>query len=466
MFVQDTAVYDAQGLLHGDIDTITGGFNSSHLDPVGYQGESGNYTDLETLHTASGLYTALSGPGGIYYNPQTGVGMARSRSGALNEYSDELNDLEPALHTAVVGVTGLVTGPVGAGLIDGEITYIETGNVKSAVIQGGSTAVVGLALGKAGGVIGGQLSRVIASRVAPKVAQIIAKVVRRGDNCFVAGTLVQMADNSTKPIEQVQVGDFVKSRNPKTGLTEAKRVDRTYVRTAPQVVTLSFADSLTHQVVDTFTCTPEHPFFVDGKGFVQAGDLGIGTSIVTRAGPCEALTAAAWSALPVSGTALLLGSDKTAGYRVYNLRVEDDHSYFVGTHEGGTCVHNADYPAINLEHIFHGEINASGRAVGFHHEGSIGNFGKARITAITDAPNAQGVYRGSVEIFDKTRGTWVAKGPLSSFFPKSWSRSKVLEEIRGAYKNKHLIDGKRWEGISPSGVRIGGYLDNSGGIME
>ena len=34
----------------------------------------------------------------------------------------------------------------------------------------------------------------------------------------------------------------------------------------------------------------------------------------------------------------------------------------------------------------------------------------------------------------------------------------------GTSETKHLIDGKRWEGISPSGVRIGGYLDNSGGI--
>ena len=56
-------------------------------------------------------------------------------------------------------------------------------------------------------------------------------MARRLGNCFVAGTPVQMANGTTRPIEQVKVGDFVKSRNPKTGQVEAKRVDRTWRRT-------------------------------------------------------------------------------------------------------------------------------------------------------------------------------------------------------------------------------------------
>ncbi len=117
---------------------------------------------------------------------------------------------------------------------------------------------------------------------APEAAEGLAGVSRlRGGHCFVAGTPVQMADGSTEPIERVQVGDRVKSRNSRTGVTEAKRVDRTYVRVAPQVLTLTFMDGAAHRA-QAFTCTPEHPFYVDGKGFVQAGDLGIGTSIVTR----------------------------------------------------------------------------------------------------------------------------------------------------------------------------------------
>ena len=173
---------------------------------------------------------------------------------------------------------------------------------------------------------------------APEAAEALAGVTR-GPHCFVPGTPVQMADGSTtKPIEQVRVGDLVKCRNPKTGQVEAKRVDRVYVRLAPQVLTLTFTDAATHQA-EAFTCTPEHPFYVNGRGFVKAEDLGIGTSLVTRAGPALTLSAVSRGAAPALG-----GQTHPAGIRVYNLRVEDDHSYFVGTLHGGTCVHNADYP--------------------------------------------------------------------------------------------------------------------------
>ena len=63
--------------------------------------------------------------------------------------------------------------------------------------------------------------------------------------------------------------------------------------------------------------------------------------------------------------------------------------------------------------------------------------------------------------------TWVAKASPSTFFPKSWSRGKVVEQIRGAFRNQIPTPGKPanyWEGISPSGVRIGGYLDSAGKI--
>nr|WP_240350896.1 RHS repeat-associated core domain-containing protein [Pectobacterium brasiliense] len=92
-------------------------------------------------------------------------------------------------------------------------------------------------------------------------------------------------------------------------------------------------------------------------------------------------------------------------------------------------------PKINAEHVFHGEINKKGKAIGFHHRASIGHEGKARISEITSGPNSQGVYRAKVEVFDKASGSWVNKGPESSFFPDSWSRQKVMSEIRGAYNN-------------------------------
>ena len=117
---------------------------------------------------------------------------------------------------------------------------------------------------------------------------------------------------------------------------------------------------------------------------------------------------------------------------------------------------------MNLRHIFHGEINQSGKAVGFHHRGSIGHQGRARIVRITKPPNVQGVYQAEVEIYDPNRGMWIIKETPSTFFPDSWSRAQVVAEIRGAFNNRMLTSGNYWEGISPGGVKIGGYLDNSG----
>ena len=109
VFVQDTAVYDSQGLLHADIDTLSGGFNSGHLDPVGYKGELGNYTDLETQRSVSGLYTALSGPGGVlYYDPLSGVAMARSEAARVNEYANNVNAVEPALPASATDRDGQI----------------------------------------------------------------------------------------------------------------------------------------------------------------------------------------------------------------------------------------------------------------------------------------------------------------------------------------------------------------------
>ena len=159
--------------------------------------------------------------------------------------------------------------------------------------------------------------------------------------CFVAGTPVQMADGTTIPIEQVKAGDWVKSRDPKTGVTEARRVLQTTVRQTGQVLTLALSDSKTGRQ-ETITTTGEHPFYVNGKGFVKAGDLGIGTSIVTRAGPALTLNHLTWQNAPAQSGIVLDGEAHPVGYAVYNLIVEGDHTYFVGITGGGAWVHNVD----------------------------------------------------------------------------------------------------------------------------
>ncbi|MDH3604030.1 MAG: EndoU domain-containing protein, partial [Candidatus Tectomicrobia bacterium] len=96
--------------------------------------------------------------------------------------------------------------------------------------------------------------------------------------------------------------------------------------------------------------------------------------------------------------------------------------------------------------MFQGEFNTRGKAVGFHHRGSIGHAGHARVVQVIDGPNAEGLYRARVEILDPTTGQWASKGQPSTFFPDVWSRARVLDEIRGAFRQRHLTRGHYWEG--------------------
>ena len=68
---------------------------------------------------------------------------------------------------------------------------------------------------------------------------------------------------------------------------------------------------------------------------MEAGSLGIGTSPVSRAGPLLSVQGVSWHRAQ-AGQSLLAAKP----YTVYNLTVEDDHTFSVGNAGGGTWVHN------------------------------------------------------------------------------------------------------------------------------
>ena len=86
-----------------------------------------------------------------------------------------------------------------------------------------------------------------------------------------------MADGTTKAVEQVQAGDQVLSRNPQTGETQASSVSTTTQKNAGCVLAVTLTDSVTGQR-ETVLASPEHPFYVQGQGFVPASMLAIGIS--------------------------------------------------------------------------------------------------------------------------------------------------------------------------------------------
>ncbi len=146
--------------------------------------------------------------------------------------------------------------------------------------------------------------------------------------CFAAGTpLVVGFDGSSRPIDEIEVNDLVLARNEfdPNGPLELKRVEEKFVRVAVVMELVIQGQSI--------KTTAEHPFFVPAQHrFVTAGELKAGDQLVSHDG--QLITVASVCSTEAVTT-------------VYNLRVADHHTYFVGGNEWGwdVWVHNANYAA-------------------------------------------------------------------------------------------------------------------------
>ena len=72
-----------------------------------------------------------------------------------------------------------------------------------------------------------------------------------------------------------------------------------------------------------------------------------------------------------------------------------------------------------------------------------------------------------MEVLNPTTNVWKEKGPMTTMFPDNWSVDKTKWEINGAWNSidfmtKTTKRGIRWEGTSPSGVKIEGILNKKG----
>jgi RHS repeat-associated protein len=136
---------------------------------------------------------------------------------------------------------------------------------------------------------------------------------------FEAGTQVITTDGP-KPIEQMELGDWVMAFDTEKGSTEPRQVTAGYRRTAARTITLTAADGT------SVVATLEHPFLHEDGQWIDAVDLQPGDKLQTA------------DAGPLTLIGVMAKDDQT---QVYNIEVEGLHTYLISTN--GWIVHNPNH---------------------------------------------------------------------------------------------------------------------------
>lgn len=201
--------------------------------------------------------------------------------------------------------------------------------IHEASIGGGGTKVGGSAAGKPAEVpVAGESPSSASKPMATEKPRVSLNVIQK--SCFTRGTLI-IGQYGSKRIEEYRsyadVGeacDWVVSRNENNDDCPLvlRRVLQSFERYS------HILDVCIHsRIIGT---TAEHPFFVQNKGWTTAQELQAGDEVRLMS-PGWAKVEEVW---------------ETGRYEVvYNLEVEEDHTYFVGGDDWGFAVwaHNARY---------------------------------------------------------------------------------------------------------------------------
>ncbi|MFC1704537.1 right-handed parallel beta-helix repeat-containing protein, partial [Candidatus Omnitrophota bacterium] len=138
------------------------------------------------------------------------------------------------------------------------------------------------------------------------------EIITTGGGCFLAGTKISMSDGSTKPIEEVQLGDMVLAYD--TVAREMKPNKVTELIRHPK-------ENVYYVVNGHLRVTPIHGMLSQGK-WVKMGDMRMGDTLTNIKGEDVPI----WSIVQVK-----------EWVDIYNLEVEPNHTYVAE----GYIVHNS-----------------------------------------------------------------------------------------------------------------------------
>lgn len=156
--------------------------------------------------------------------------------------------------------------------------------------------------------------------------------------CFPAGTKIHKLKNSIAKmknfqllppnrefeelvnIEDIKVNDYVLTKDDRTKKLHYKPVTELFLNKVELLFEIEFNNG---NLIQT---TWNHPFWIDGKGWIEAKDIKLEDRTIQISG--ESLSVISIKQVSVPST------------NVYNFEVDETHSYFVGT--DGVWVHNYD----------------------------------------------------------------------------------------------------------------------------
>ncbi|SBT91047.1 RHS repeat-associated core domain-containing protein [Streptomyces sp. DI166] len=156
----------------------------------------------------------------------------------------------------------------------------------------------------------------------------------QGAHSFTPGTLVLMSDGSTKPIEDVRIGDEIVVTDPKSGLTTTRTVVATIVTEDDKHFVDLTVSTKGSDSTSSLTATTTHPFWSPSEGaWVNAGDLKPGMTLRTASGTTAEV-------------------ERTHQYsrmqRTHDLTVDGIHTYYVLAGDTPLLVHNTNCPIASV----------------------------------------------------------------------------------------------------------------------
>jgi hypothetical protein len=172
--------------------------------------------------------------------------------------------------------------------------------------------------------------------------------------CFVGDTLVY-TNHGVSHIVDIVPGIMVLSRSEATGEIGYRRVVQKFDHGKRDVFGVRYRHE--NGTCNSVTTTPGHPFWVIGRGWVPAGELQIGQELEIcdpeggtfygdRPGGLNGVLAQRLRGIRSKVSIYYLGPIEDRKYAVYNIDVEEFHTYFVG--DLGAWVHNTKVVAPTL----------------------------------------------------------------------------------------------------------------------